>query len=190
MPAPHSTDNYSIGKGKLYIGSWSGSTPPSDPSGFSEMGNCPSIEIEPTLERLPHYSSRSGLRNKDKNPVIQTEYALSITCDEIAAVNLNKFLLGTLVGEGIIQGLNNTDAEFALKFVSDNPIGPNQTWKFHRVTLSPGGALSLIGDEWMTMSFNGEGLADVANNASSPYFTVTYSTETTTTTTTTVTGPP
>jgi hypothetical protein len=155
------------------------------------MGNCPSVEVEPTLERLPHYSSRAGLRNKDKNPVIQAEYALNITCDEIAAVNLNRFLLGTMSGSNVVKAMQDMDAEYKVRFESDNPIGPNQKWKFHRVTLGPGGALSLIGEEWMAMSFNGEGLADVANNPTSPYFTVTYATTTTTvapatTTTTTV----
>lgn len=181
MPAPHSTDNYAIGKGILYIGEWSGTTPPTDPAGFSDMGNCSSIEVEPTVERLPHYSSRTGFRTKDKNPIIQSEYVVNFDLDEIAAVNVNRFLMGTLSGTNVVQALQAANAEFALKFVSDNPLGPNQTWKFHRVTLAPNGALALIGEEWMVMSFTAEGLSDTANNSASPYFTVTFVTTTTTT---------
>jgi len=179
MPAPHSTDNYAIGKGILYVGEWDGTTPPTDPGDFSEIGNCPSIEIEPSVEKLAHYSSRSQFRLKDKNPIIEYNYTLNFETDEMAAANLNRYLQGTMSGTNVVQALQAADAEYALKFVSDNPLGPNQTWKFHRVTLSPNGALQLIGEEWLTMSFTAEGLADVANNASSPYMTVTYVTTTT-----------
>ena len=186
MPTPHSVDNYAIGKGILYIGEWSGSSAPSWPGGFVEIGNCPSIEIEPTIERLEHFSSRQGLRFKDKNPVIQSEYMLNFDTDEIAAENLNRFLMGTLTGD-VISALQRTEQEFALRFVSDNPIGPNQVWEFRKTTLSPNGAMQLIGEEWLVMSFTAEGLADVANHPDSPYFDVTYATTTTTTTTTSTT---
>lgn len=179
MPSAPSVDNYAIGKGILSIGEWSGTTPPGS---YVDLGNAPSIEVEPTVERLPHYSSRAGFKTKDKNPITQTEYNVNFDLDEISAVNLNKFLLGTLSGTNIVQALQGANKEFALKFVSDNPLGPNQTWEFHKVTLSPNGAMQLIGDEWMTMSFTGEGLSDVANNADSPYITVTFVTTTTTTT--------
>lgn len=183
MPTPHSTENYSIGKGILYIGEWSGTTPPTDPSGYAEIGNCPSIEIEPTIERLPHYSSRSGFRTKDKNPVIQQEYMVNFECDEIATQNLSYWMQGTKTAN-VVAGLTAVDQEFALKFISDNPIGPNGTWRFWRVTLSPNGAMQLIGEEWMVQAYAAEGLADVANNPTEPYFTYTAVTTTTTTTTT------
>ena len=184
MPDPHSVENYSIGKGILHIGEWVGTTAPEWPGDYREMGNCPSIEVEPTLERLPHYTSRSGFRLKDKNPVIQTEYMVNFDCDEICSKNINVFLLGTLDGN-TIHALQSADKEYALRFVSDNPIGPNETWDFWRATISPNGAMALIGEEWMVQSFAGEGLADVTGHATSPYFDVIMATTTTTTTTTT-----
>lgn len=182
MPQPPSTNNYAIGKGVLSVALWSGGVV----GAFSDMGNAPVVEAEPIIERLPHLSSRSGLRVKDKNPVVQTEYMITFDLDEMAAANLNRFLLGNLSGN-TISALQNADQEFALRFVSDNPIGPNSTWNFHKCTLSPNGPVSLIGEEWMAMSFTGEGLADVAGNPSSPYITVTVETTTTSTTTTTTT---
>ena len=86
MPDPHSVENYSIGKGILWIAEWVGTVAPTWPSDYREMGNCPSIEVEPALERLAHYSSRSGFRLKDKNPVIQTEYNVNFDSDEIIGV--------------------------------------------------------------------------------------------------------
>lgn len=171
---PHSTENYTIGKGILYVAEWNGDTPPTWPDDYDDMGNCSSIEVEPTTERLPHYSSRTSFRLKDKNPVMQRDYMVSFDADEIAAANLNRFLMGTLSGT-TIYALQRTNMEYALRFVSDNPIGPNETWDFWRCTLNPNGALQLIGEEWMAMSFQGEGLADIDNHSASPYFTVDYS---------------
>jgi len=181
MATPHSTDNYVVGKGILYIGEWTGTTPPTDPSGFTDLGNCPSLEIEPSVERLPHYSSRTGLRTRDKNPIIQSEYSLNFDLDEFAAVNLARFLMGETSGN-LVYALTQPDKEYALKFISDNPLGPQYTWRFHRVTLSPNGALQLIGEEYLVMSISAEGLSDTANNPNSPYVTTTFVTTTTTTT--------
>lgn len=175
----HDVENYTIGKGILSIAEWTSSTPPSV---YTDLGNAPSMEMQPTVERLPHYSSRSGLKQKDKNPIIQSEYTVNFELDEPAAYQMNIFLMGSLAGN-VISGLQGTNKEFALKFVSDNPLGPNQTWLFHKVTLAPNGAVQLISDEWMTMAFTGEGLSDVANKPTSPFFTVTYVTTTSTTTT-------
>lgn len=186
MTEPHSTALYApAGRGILYIAPWSGTTPPEE-GDYVDVGNCPSFEVEPTRETRPHYSSRSGLRTRDLNPVVQTEYNINFDLDELSASNIAKFFLGTLnQSTGVIAALQNSDAEYALKFVSNNPLGPNQTWYFWRVTLGPNGPLQLIGDEYLVMSFAGEGLSDVDNHASSPYFDIKTATTTTTTTTTT-----
>ena len=168
---PPSTENYSVGKGKLYAAAWSGTTPPSS---YDAMGNCPSIEVELTIERLPHYSQQQDFKLRDANPPTQTEYKVTFTCDEMAAVNLNKFLMGSVSGN-VVSAMQNADANYALKFVSNNPVGPNQTWEFWKATITPSGPLALIGDDWMVMSFMADGLADTANHASTPYFDVTYS---------------
>ena len=184
MPTPHHVDNYAIGKGILYIAEWVGTTPPTYPGDYTEMGNCPSIEMEPTMERLPHYSARESFKLKDKNPVIQTDYMVTFSCDEICSQNLKIFLLGTLEGN-VVHGMQGANVEYALRFVSDNPIGPNNKWDFWKATVSPSGAMALIGEEWMNMSYSAEGLADTANHPTTPYFDMLMATTTTTTTTTT-----
>jgi hypothetical protein len=171
MANPHSTDLYAIGKGVLQIAEFSGGAPGT----YTDVGNCPRFEMEPAIERLAHYSSRSGFRTKDKNPIVQTEYTVNFDLDEMAASNMAKFLMGTLTEGFEVLGLQATDKEYALRFTSDNPTGPNQVWDLWRVTLSPGGPIQLIGEDWMIMSFSGEGLADTVNNPTSPYFTVNYS---------------
>jgi hypothetical protein len=83
-------------------------------------------------------------------------------------------MMGTLTLGMEVLGLQATDKEYAIRFTSDNPTGPNQVWDLWKVTLTPNGPIQLIGDEWMIMSFSGEGLADTVNQILSPYFTVNY----------------
>ena len=169
----HDVNDYTIQKGIFSIATYTDGALGS----WVDMGNCPTAEIEPITERLPHYSSRTGYKTKDKNPVILTEYMLRFDLDEIGAVNLTRFLMGTRVG-AIVSALVAADAEFAVKLVEDNPTGRNKTWLFHRMTLKPAGAMALITEEWATMSFEGEGLADTIANPASPYITVTYASAT------------
>lgn len=180
MPASNpSTTLYTLGRGIVSIGAWSGATPPSG-GNIVDRGNCPRFECEVTEELLDHYSSRSGTRDKDKQVTLETGYTLNFDLDEFSVQNLAMFLKGSISGN-VISANVELDKEYAVKFVSDNPAGPNETWEFHRVKLSPGGALNLISDEWSLMTFTGEGLSDTANNPTSPYFTVTFATTTTTT---------
>jgi hypothetical protein len=184
---PHNTELYLVGKGILYIAEWSGTTPPTDPTDYEDVGNCTSFECEPMQERLEHYSSRSGYRTRDKYPIIETKYSLTFDLDEFAAKNMNRFLAGTLSANEVLA-LQGANLEYALKFISDNPTGPNFVARMWKVVLSSNGAMQWIGDDWAIMSFTGEGLADTANHASSPYITVTYVTTTTTTTTSSTTS--
>lgn len=206
MTIPHSTDLYvPAGRGVIYIAEWSGVTPPTYPGavpsyypnaadivaglgGFEDVGNAISLEVEPTQERRPHYSSRSGQRVKDLNPVVQLDYTINFDLDEIAAKNLKRFLMGTYTqASGMINALTDVNKEYAIIFVSDNPIGPNNIHYFRRVTIGPNGPIQLIGDEYLVVSFAGEGLADIATFPASPYFDIKNITTTTTSTTSTTT---
>lgn len=170
MANPHSTDNYAVGKGVLTIAEFSGGAPGS----YVDVGNVSSFEVEPSLERLPHFSARENYRLKDKNPIIESNYAVTFDADEMAASNLKRFLMGSLTQGMQVFAMTATDKEYALRFTSANPVGPQQIWDLWRMTLTPNGAVQLIGEDWMVMSFSGEGLADVANHPESPYITVDY----------------
>ena len=176
VAAAHSTTLYTLGRGILSIGEWSGETPPGV---YTDLGNAPSIEVEVTEETLDHYSSREGLKLKDKKVVLETGYTVTFDLDEVSMNNLKIFLKGTIDGN-VIMANTALDQEYAIKFVSNNAAGPNETWEFWRCQISPGGAFSLIGDEWLTLSFSAEGLADTDNHATSPYFNVAFATTTTT----------
>lgn len=170
-----STSLYQLGRGILYFGDWSGTTPPST---YYDVGNCSKFDVEVTEEDLNHFSYRSGYRNKDKVVVLEVGYTAKFVLDEISANNLAAFLKGTL-SANVVHALTAASKEYAIKYVSDNPEGENQTWQLWRTKLSPDGAMSLIGDEWVQLQYKAEGLSDVTNHASSPYFDVTYVTTTT-----------
>lgn len=169
-----SPNNYTLGKGVLSIAVYGSST-------FTDLGNCPSLEIEPSEETLDHFSSRSGARSKDKTVTLEKGYGLTLNLDEASIENLSLFLRATHTGNSEIQGLMAADdLEHIIKFVSANATGPDYTWIFHRVKITPAGALGLITDEWQEMSMTAEGLEDTTNPLS-PWFTITSEATTTTT---------
>lgn len=191
---PHNTGLYvPRGRGYIYIAEWSAQTPPTYPTAFEagslgdfvDVGNCPSFEPEPVTEFDPHYSSREGVMLKDFNPVTSLEYNVNFTLDEMAAVNLKMFLMGTLnAATGRIAGLQAASKEYALIFRSNNPFGPESVGYFWKMTITPNGAVQLIGNSYQQLTYMGTGLADTANHSSSPYFDYKIITTTTTTTTT------
>jgi hypothetical protein len=52
-------DNYYIGKGVVSLSTDGGTT-------FRDVCNVPEFEFSPTIEKRDHYSSRGGVRMKDK----------------------------------------------------------------------------------------------------------------------------
>ena len=177
----HSTQLYTVGRGILYIAEWNGDTAPSA-GDFNDMGNAISIDVELTEDVMEHYTTRSGLKKKDKVVIIQSGYTVSFVLDEESIRNLRMWLKGTMSGSNVIMANTALNAEYALKFVSANATGPNQTWEFWKAKVSPNGTFSLISDDWAQLSFTAEGLADEAGHPTSQYFNVTFATTTTTTT--------
>ena len=181
-PTNPSTELYTLGRGVVWIAEWSGGAPGS----YEDVGNCPRFEMELILEELAHYSSRSETKSKDKVAIVERGYNLNFDLDEKSQKNLERFLLGTIDGT-TIHALTALTKEYAVKFKSDNPEGPNDTWEFWKCKLKPASPAGLISEEWMMFSFTGEGLEDRALHPESPFFDVTGTTTTTTTTTSTTT---
>jgi hypothetical protein len=160
MATPPSTGNYTLGRGVLTIGEWADSD--TYPTSFSDMGNAPSFEFEITEETLDHFSSRSGLRSKDKVVTLETGYTVSFTVDEVAYQNILYYVKGTHTTatgsvDAFTEGLTATDKEYTLIFTTDNATGPNYVYKFYKVKISSNGAMGLISDEWAEIPFTAEG---------------------------------
>lgn len=85
-----STDNYTLGKGvvsfnQLLSGAFLGER---------DLGNAPAFNFSIALEKLEHYSSRGGLKAKDKEIISQITPGVSFTLDEVNKENLALLTLG------------------------------------------------------------------------------------------------
>lgn len=176
-----SVDNYMIGKGILSIAKWEGGAV----GAYTDVGNCPRFEFELTEQSIEHFSSRQGTKEQDAEVVIQTGYNVNFTLDEISVENLRMFMKASMGSTRILYANQDANRYYALKFISDNPTGPNTKFEFWKCKVTPNGAFSLISEEFTSMSFTGKGLSDKAGHATSPFFTATFDTTTSSTTTTT-----
>ena len=59
------------------------------------MGNCTEFEFTPEIEKLDHFSSREGVRTKDKSVVLQKSGTVRLVLDEWSVENLKLAVLGS-----------------------------------------------------------------------------------------------
>lgn len=91
MAISPSTDNYTLGKGIVYFNQLVST---GVYAGERDLGNAPAFAFNLALEKLEHYSSRGGLRAKDKEIISQISPGVSFTLDEINAENVKLLTLG------------------------------------------------------------------------------------------------
>jgi hypothetical protein len=92
-----SPDNYTLGKGIVSFNKKVGDVF----TGELDLGNCPEFSFNVSIEKLEHYSSRGGLRAKDKEVISQVSPGVSFTLDEISPDNLALLTLADI--EAIVQ---------------------------------------------------------------------------------------
>jgi hypothetical protein len=174
----HDTELYQINGGILYLAAWSGSTSPVY-GDYYDVGNCLEFSFEVAVEKLEHYHYRGKRKVKDKVVIMETGYTLKFKLDEPSLVNLASFVKGSIEGN-VIHGLQAAQQEYAVRFVEDSYVGEDKVYEFWRCDISPAGGFNLISiDQWKEMEFEGEGLADDANHATSPLFDITVAASTT-----------
>lgn len=93
MALIHTSNEYQIPRGRVYF----------DPrnaldqlTGEEAFGNCPSFAISIETEKLEHFSSETGLREKDDSRVVQVNRTASLTCDNVSFDNLARYLSGQI----------------------------------------------------------------------------------------------
>jgi hypothetical protein len=137
-------DNYYSGKGIV-------SFKPESGADFIDLGNVPEITFEFEVERLDHFSSRTGVRNRDKSVVIQKTGIATLLLDEWTAHNVGLAFLGAAVvnaGEASINIGELSETRGTLKFVGMNDIGPKWTFEWPNCSLAPSAEIGLISEEW------------------------------------------
>jgi len=78
-PVTHSADNYSLGKGIGYFDKMENG----NYTGEMDLGNCSALTWNVDVEKLAHFSSRSGMRKKDKEITVQVTPRFTATADEL-----------------------------------------------------------------------------------------------------------
>jgi len=92
MAIAPNTDNYTLGKGVVYFDQLISGVY----QGERDLGNAPAFTFNIALEKLEHFSSRGGLKAKDKEIISQITPGLAFTLDEINKENLALLTLGDI----------------------------------------------------------------------------------------------
>lgn len=92
MPIQHVTNQYLIPRGRVYFDPHDAS---GNLTGEVALGNCPGVTVTIASEKWEHYSSETGLRQKDGGGVIQIDRTGSLICDNFSPSNAALWLTGT-----------------------------------------------------------------------------------------------
>lgn len=140
-------ENYRIGKGVVKF----------TPTGGAEhdLGNCTSAVLTPEIETLDHFSSRAGVRQKDKEVTLEIGGSVALTLEEFTPFNAALMTLGDLdeaaVGGPEVDIFQNTQIGGRLVITATNDVGPRWDWDLYNVSVTPTGEFGAIEDEWGEM---------------------------------------
>ncbi len=151
-PASPNVDNYSVLKGivKFMI---------TGASDYRDMGNAPQFELTPTVEKLDHFSSRTGVKAKDRSIVVSKTLTARIVFEELTPDNLGIVMMGDVTPsspEYVIDIFTLSEITGALRFVGNNDIGPKVQMDFPSVSFTPSSGIQLISEEWASMELTAE----------------------------------
>ena len=152
-----SPDNYFIGKGIV-------SFKPTGAADYRDLGNVPELEWVPELEELEHFSSREGVRTRDKTVIVEKKATMRLILEEWTAENLALAFLGDVEVTGTapdevtkINLFSQNAINGALRYVGTNEVGPKYQFDALNVTIIPSGTgIGFITDEWGQMELNAE----------------------------------
>ncbi|MGZ3288472.1 MAG: hypothetical protein ACXU87_10575 [Xanthobacteraceae bacterium] len=117
-----------------------------------DVGNVTELETTPNLTTLEHFSSREGVKTKDKEVVTEKKPTVRMVMDEWTADNLAMALLGDIStdidGNKVIDIYSRNSFEGELKYEGTNEVGPQMDIHLLKVAFKPGKSLNPISDEW------------------------------------------
>lgn len=153
MATPPNVLNYYVGKGIV-------SFKKEGDAEARDLGNVPEFEFTPAIEKLDHFSSRSGVRTKDRSIVLEKSATVRIVMEEFAAENLAMALLGEVeentAGDSVIDIFSQSEIKGELTFVGTNEVGAQVDILLYSVSFIPGSSINPISDEWGQIEVNGE----------------------------------
>ena len=127
MPIQHVKNDYLIPRGRVYFDPYNASE---QLTGEIALGNCPGVTISISTEKSDHYSSETGLRQKDAAWNLQVDRTGELQCDNFSPSNAALWLAGTHTKK--TQGTTPVTGEeravipgrlYQLGATTDNPLG-------------------------------------------------------------------
>lgn len=127
MPIQHESNQYLIPRGRVYFDPYDANE---QPTGEIALGNCPGVNISVKSETKDHYSSETGLRQKDGSWTLQVDRSGKLQCDNFSPRNAALWMTGTaerktqaatpVVGEvrAVLPG-----RQYQLGATAANPLG-------------------------------------------------------------------
>lgn len=85
--------NYTLGRGKLYFAPFADGT--QNPKGERFLGNVPEFNLTIEEEKLEHFSSTQGIREKDDSVSLQVNRTGTLSTDNIDVENVALFFFGS-----------------------------------------------------------------------------------------------
>ena len=91
MPIQHETNQYLISRGRVYFDPYDANE---QLTGEIDLGNCPGVSITISTEKKDHFSSQTGLRQKDASWLLQVDRTGTLSCDNFSPSNASLWLAG------------------------------------------------------------------------------------------------
>lgn len=95
MALQHETTELQIPRGRVYF-------KPAGANGEQAFGNCPSVTLTINTTKAEHFSSQTGLRQKDAAKDIEVNRTGQISCDHMTMANAARFFAGAVAA--VAQG--------------------------------------------------------------------------------------
>ena len=134
MALTYAKNQYTIPRGRVFFNPINNAT--DEYLGEIYLGNCPSFGISIETEKAEHYSSETGLREKDASVVLEVKRSGSLTCDNMSMSNVALFLSGST---GTITQVAGTVTDESIKVL------PGRYYQLGLAPATPVGARNVTG---------------------------------------------
>lgn len=95
MALTYAKNQYTIPRGRVFFNPIVEALGVESYAGEIYLGNCPGFSISIETEKAEHYSSETGLREKDASVLLEVKRNGSLTCDNMSGDNVALFLSGS-----------------------------------------------------------------------------------------------